>query len=230
MMKISKKLFKNLVCSIYPNKCKCCGELIEEGKHFCQYCDELIERNNLQDICLSCGFEKASCVCKYNVYRFNALICVFKNIGVSQKTYYKYKFAKRQHYAEFFTDEMCSAIEQCYKDITFDIVCAVPAYKKHRYNHSGYLAQGISKHFNVPYAANLLLCKKRTKKQHRSTIDERLSNVEEKYCFKERINDKTVLLVDDIKTTGATLDECSKMLLYAGAKEVYCVTVLGAPD
>ena len=69
---------------------------------------------------------------------------------------------------------------------------------------------------------------KKTKKQHRSSIKERLSNVDGKYCATRRISTANVLLIDDIKTTGATLDECAKQLLFAGADSVYCVSVLGS--
>ena len=64
------------------------------------------------------------------------------------------------------------------------------------------------------------------KQQHKLSIKNRLTNVNGKFYFNYRIDGATVLLVDDIRTTGATLDECAKMLLYAGADKVYCVTAL----
>lgn len=227
-MKRIEKICNLLLSAIYPKKCICCSELICEEKNLCSDCETKIERNNFDEICLSCGFEKESCVCRYHIYRFNALVCVFKNDGFARKAYYAYKFNKKQHYVDFFATEICNAIKKCYADIRFDFICSVPSATRYGYDHSGYIAKKVSAALNIPYVNNILSCVKKTKKQHESTIKERLINTNGKYRYNFNINNATVLLVDDIKTTGATLDECSKELLYAGADSVYCVTALGS--
>jgi len=226
-MKKINLFFKKIISAIYPNKCICCSEIIDEGNYLCSNCYKSIERNLLNDICFSCGFEKDECVCKYNIYRFNSLICVFKNKGLARRAYYSYKFSKRQHYVNFFADEMCKSVKQCYNDIEFDFICSVPPANRFGYNHCGYLAKEMSKILNIPYIDDLLLCVKKTKKQHKSSIKERINNIEGKYKCKFNIKNAQVLLVDDIKTTGSTIDECTKMLLFAGAKSVHCITTLG---
>ncbi len=227
-MKTISNFLKILISAIYPKKCICCSELIDEEYCICSKCDSKIERNNLDDICLACGFEKNSCVCKYNVYRFNALVCAFKNINLARKTYYAYKFNKKQHYVNFFANEMTVAVQKCYNNINFDLICSVPHATRHGYDHSRYLAEKMSIKLDIPYQKDVLSCAKRTKKQHKSTIKERLINTENKYKYNCFVNNKRILLVDDIKTTGATIDECAKMLLYAGADSVYCITALGS--
>lgn len=227
-MKKIKKFYNLIVETIYPKKCMCCGEIIDEDASLCEVCENNIERVNLDNICLDCGFEKEFCVCKYNVFRFNSSISVFKNDGAAQKVYYSYKFAKRQHYCNFFADELVAAIYKCYNGLNFDIVCYVPSYKKRGFNHSGYIAAAVSKKLNVPFGDDLLSCVKKCKKQHRSTIIERINNVDGKYAANYSVKDKKILLIDDIKTTGATLDECARELLFAGAESVYCATVLGS--
>ncbi|MBE6810778.1 MAG: ComF family protein [Ruminococcaceae bacterium] len=222
-----KNFLKSQLSAIYPKKCICCSELIDENSYLCEKCEASIERNT-EDICLYCGFEGADCVCKYNVYRFKQLLCVFKNCGLAQKAYYNYKFYKKQHYSEFFALEMCAAIKKHFGDIKFDFVCSVPSYINKGYDHSGFLTEIIAENLNLIYEKNILSCVKRVKKQHKSSIKERITNTEGKYRCNYSIKDKNVLLIDDIKTTGATLDECAKELLFAGASSVYCVTVLGS--
>lgn len=229
-MKKVKKFLMVLLSAIYPNKCVCCGKIINDDFFICDDCNELIERNNIDNICLNCGFQEQDCVCRYNIYRFNSLVCVFRNEGRARDAYYAYKFSKKQHYAKFFAYEMCEAIQKVYSDIEFDIICAVPSSNDFKYNHSGYIAQLVSKNLNVPYGKHLLSCIKYGKQQHKSTIKERLHNVEGKYKANHRVDNLNILLVDDIKTTGATLDECAKELLFAGAKNVCCVTALGSSN
>lgn len=226
-MKNVIEVFKQLISAIYPNKCICCGELIGEGISICGCCSEKIERTNLDNFCLDCGFEKDDCTCKYNVFRFCGQVAAFKNAGLAQKAYYSYKFGKKQHYVGFFAEEMCRVIGKCYQDVNFDIVCAVPMFSKREYDHSGYIAKAISQKLDLPFCDGLLSCVKKGKKQHKSTISERLKNVDGKYFANYRIDKKTVLLIDDIKTTGATLDECARILLFAGADRVFCATALG---
>ncbi len=227
-MKRTNMIFKDIISAIYPNKCICCSDIIDEGNYLCSSCYQAIENNSLDDICFSCGFEKSECVCKYNIYRFNSLVCVFKNTGLARKAYYTYKFAKRQHYVKFFANEMSKAVKQCYNDVQFDFVCAVPNSNRFGYNHSGYLAKEMSETLNIPYVDNILSCTKRTKKQHKSSIKERIENIDGKYKCNFEIKNSRVLLVDDIKTTGATIDECTKVLLFAGVESVHCITTLGA--
>ena len=224
------KIFKNIISAIYPNKCMCCGDIIDENKSFCDPCKSKIQRNDIENLCLDCGYEKSDCVCNYNIYRFKKLVTVFKNEGVVQKAYYNYKFNKKEHYAHFFANEMALAVDKLYDITNIDFICAVPNVrgfiKNTQYNHSGYIAMHMSEILDLPLASNILYCTKNKKSQHKSTFKERLTNVDGKYTFKTRIDGKKVLLVDDIRTTGATLDECAKVLLYAGADEVYCVTAL----
>ena len=215
-----------LLSAIYPNKCVCCGTIIEEGNFICDKCANEIDRVELSNVCFACGFEEDQCVCKYNVFRFNSSVSVFKNDGIAKEAYYSYKFRKRQPYAKFFATEVCDVVKKCYNDINFDLVCSVPGFQKHGFDHSGYIARDAAKQLNLYYDRELLRCVKRTKKQHKSTIKERLNNVDGKYCATRKVNGANILLIDDIKTTGATLDECARTLLFAGANSVHCVTVL----
>ena len=225
--KIFKDFAKVLLSAIYLNKCICCGDIIEEKIYVCKKCNRLIERIDPENICIACGLKKESCTCKYDIFRFNGLVCAFENDGLARAAYYSYKFGKRQHYDNFFANEIYHRVKHCYDNINFDLVCFVPSYRKNGYNHSGYIAKTLAQKMQIPFDENLLFCVKKTKKQHKSTIKERLHNVDGKYSVAYRVNDKKILLIDDIKTTGATLDECTRALLFAGADCVYCATVLG---
>lgn len=120
-------------------------------------------------------------------------------------------------------------IGEVYRDIKFDIIVPVP-YDKSRINSRGYssshiLGREISKLINVPFVGNGLKKIKRTPKQTSLKYRERIENLVNAFKGKEKaVKGKTVLLVDDVCTTGSTLRECSRALKKAGAKTVYGIT------
>jgi ComF family protein len=88
------------------------------------------------------------------------------------------------------------------------------------FNQSLLLSRVISKKIGVPLLMDILLKKKLTHPQIGLSAKERLSNLKNSFEVKGNIKDLSLLLVDDVMTTGATVTECSKVLMKAGAKEV----------
>ncbi|MEE1238890.1 MAG: hypothetical protein UHO61_03080, partial [Acutalibacteraceae bacterium] len=96
---------------------------------------------------------------------------------------------------------------------------------KRGFNQSRVLAEKIAEILGIPIADELV-CLKNGKRQHDLFGKERFENVKGRYKAKTGTKGKMLLLVDDIKTTGATLNECAKQLCLSGADGVYCVTAL----
>jgi len=95
------------------------------------------------------------------------------------------------------------------------------------YNHAEKLADQLGYAFSVPVDANLLVKRKPTLPQMKLNREQRLKNVEGVFevTHKENVQGKTILLVDDVYTTGATLEECARVLTQAGAQAVYGAVV-----
>jgi len=95
------------------------------------------------------------------------------------------------------------------------------------YNQSLLLAQEISQRSGLPLIADGLLRVKQTKSQTKLTFEERVENVKGafKVSSRERIEGKRLILVDDVFTTGSTLNSCAEALIKGGAKEVYGLTL-----
>lgn len=220
------KLFKSLIAAFFPNICACCKEIIPEGEFLCDYCFEMLDRCSKDKLCLKCGNLKSRCECKNKVFCFDAVIAPFFNENSAKKAIYAFKIGKREQIAEFFINEMVLSVKQYYRDINFDAVCFVPMYKRDElrkgFDHSRILAEGISDKLKIPVIEALSSRRKR-KPQHFLHPKERAANVKDIYYCKMKLSGKTVLLVDDIKTTAATLDECARQLLLSGAERVYCV-------
>ena len=97
------------------------------------------------------------------------------------------------------------------------------------YNQAGLLACEIAKRHQWIYAPSLLVRKRRTPSQGHLSKKQREKNINNAFAIskgkKEALLGKTIVLVDDVFTTGVTLTACSKTLLKAGAKEVHAVTL-----
>ncbi|MBE6787737.1 MAG: ComF family protein [Ruminococcaceae bacterium] len=224
------KVFKVIANSLFPNKCISCGEIVENDDFLCDYCYELLERIDLLKICKRCGRNKKDCECKYRVFHFNGCVAPFENKDIARKSMYKFKFSKNMRTADFFGFEMAKAVETIYKEIDFDYITFVPMHflkrLKRGFNQSQILANKLSRILGIPLRDDLLNVKFSFCSQHDLDYKQRYENAKKLYKYKRKIAGKTVLLVDDIKTTGASLDACAKQMILAGAQNVYCVTGL----
>ncbi len=112
-----------------------------------------------------------------------------------------------------------------------DTVMSVPLHfwQKHRrtYNQSDLLAKAFCGKTNLPWIKNILFRKKMTRSQTRLKREDRFENMEGAFGLRdhEAVRGKTVLLIDDVCTTGATLDACAHTLRTGGARKVYAMTV-----
>ncbi len=229
-MKILRKIFKVLVSAFFPKTCVCCGKIISESDELCDYCHEMIYRPDPLKRCIKCGLEKKNCECNKKVFCFDALIAPFYNTGVAKDAMYKYKFRKHESNADFFAKQMSICVENEYKNIHFDGITYVPLSKRKKlsrgFDQCEVLARKMSKILDIQFLPNALSCKHKSTSQHDMSIKEREKHVKGMYSYRYSNFGRTILLVDDIKTTGATLNECAKQLLISGADRVYCVTGL----
>ena len=224
------KVFDIIINALFPNKCIACDSIINRGESLCDYCYSKIERVDNFKNCKRCGLPKKLCECKYRVFHFTAITAPFYNGDIAKAAMYRFKFRKLSFCAKFFAYEMAKAVKSAYFDIGFDGIVYVPMPTAKRlkrgFNQSEELAKQLSRILGINLYYDVLLAKYNPKQQHNMDSKERFKNVKGTYYANKKVTGKTILLVDDIKTTGATLDECAKQLLLAGADNVYCVTGL----
>ncbi len=225
-MKILSKLWEHL----FPQRCPCCGEL-NDGGNPCDTCsDKIIDQLIVGRVCRYCGHEKHNCQCKKYHYLFEGVCAPYYNRGTAQDGVYMLKFQNAPYAADYFGQQMAETVLKRFQKVKFDAVCIVPstrkALKEKRYDYVELLAKAMAKELKLPLDKRMLKKIRDTKKQHKLKHDERQSNVKGAYKATKRLDGKTILLVDDIKTTGYTLSECAKQLRLMGAEKVYCVTAL----
>lgn len=222
--------FKILISTLFPNVCAGCKAIIDEGEYFCDYCFEMLECCNSDKICRKCGLPKKNCDCGKYVFHFDGFAAPFFNSGPAKKAMYELKFMHKEQYAVFFAEQMALMIRQCFSDNEFDYITYVPMSKfkqlRRGCNQSLILAKELADILNIPLGRDFLKCNSKKKTQHFLSKADRFQNIKGKYICDLSLQGKRILLVDDIKTTGATLDECSKELFISGADSVYCVSGL----
>lgn len=216
------------LCAIFPRRCVYCGAVIRPERTVCNRCVEELPRI-VPPICLLCGHEKADCTCKHKKQKYKAICAPFYYEDTIVKAVHRYKFEDRDFLAEPYARNMAAAVRREFSDIAFDTVTFVPFTKEQArtraFNPSELLARHTAKESKLP-CETLLQKLYETEPQHSLKSSARSGNVLGVYDVAPNVSveGKTVLLVDDIKTTGATLSECSKMLLLGGAEAVYCCT------
>lgn len=115
-----------------------------------------------------------------------------------------------------------------------DLLLSVPLHKKRLkergYNQSDAFAKGLSEMTGTPWSGSLLVRTRYTKSQTGKTKMERRDNVRGIFKVKDtrQIHGKTIILVDDVLTTGATLDACIDVLIGAGCTSIYIMTIAAA--
>ena len=224
-----KALINLIKEAFFPTTCAACGEVTEGGEPLCDYCREMLKTFNPLKRCIRCGNEKTDCECKHRVFHFDGLIAPYENKETAKLGVYSFKFGRKMSNADYFAEQMAFCVKNEYRDINFDAVTCVPMHRfrllKRGFNQSRVLAEKIAEILEIPFK-DTLVCLKNGKRQHDLFGKERFQNAKGRYGAYINATGKTLLLVDDIKTTGATLDECAKQLYLNGADGVYCVTAL----
>jgi competence protein ComFC len=117
---------------------------------------------------------------------------------------------------------------------TADVVVSVPLHRQRErergYNQADLIARPLARRLHLPYRPVLLMRTKPRPDKHILSLTERWESVRGAFATREgsRVDNLRVLLVDDVMTTGATLDSCAKALRQAGAKSVIGLTVARA--
>ena len=145
----------------------------------------------------------------------------------------RFKFHGRREYAEAFGLSMARSVKENFSSAAFALVCEIPFTKRRRrergFDQARLLAKELARGLKLPYVSALEK-PKGNRIQHELSFAERWENVKGVYRLKRKIDvrGKTVLLCDDIVTSGATMWEAGRVLLQHGAKAVYGVSLCRA--
>ena len=210
---------------LFPQWCIGCGV---EGSFICQSCRHSLPRI-MPPVCPRCGKPQSSGVLCPGCVNWRAEIdgirSPFKFDGVVRQAIYQLKYgnirALAKSLAQLLFDYLVTS------PIPGEILVPVPLHRKRLrergYNQSGLLASELGKLIQLPVVDNCLIRERHALPQARtSNVEERRSNVAGVFaCRDDRLRCKQILLIDDVSTSGATLDSCAAALKAAGATSVW---------
>lgn len=234
-----KKALKNLLPPfaesflqfLYPENVACviCGAELDNRETVCKNCFNKLPF--IQNPCEKCGcavFSANLCVrCKSASFYFDKCVSVCAYDNFIKEIVHRFKNGEK-YLKKLFAALMAEKLKN--SGIAFDIAAAVPVtekvLKKRGYNQSGLLCEIIAKKLNLPQNGNALKKIKDTDFQKNLSAAKRQKNIEGAFILSDKnpFKNKTVLLIDDVITTGSTLSECAKTLKKGGARVVFCCT------
>ena len=226
----TRQFFVKIRDLIFPQNITCdlCGAEIFDGGHLCAKCEKTITYND-KTVCPVCGrkTERAEiCAeCKACAPRYKKGVSVLVYSGGGAQLIKKFKSGAK--YLKDFLGGLMA--EKAKKLPPCDAVTYVPITKKRRrqrgYNQAELLAKVISEKLDIPLI-HALEKRRDTDEQKSLSLKERAENLKGcfRVCDRAAVKGKTLLLADDVLTTGATADGICSELLSAGAKAVFLVT------
>lgn len=215
---LAKKLTKKLESIVFPPCCAICGKL--NSKKCCKDCEKRINSQLNLNIENKAG------------YYFEKHMYLFKYKNEIRNLILDYKFRDKSYLYELFAkiitknEKICGILEK------YDIIIPVPIHKKRKkqrgYNQSELVARQISKNIaNLQLENKAFIKIKNNKPQSTLNKKERKQNVKNVYKLenKGKIENKNIVLFDDIYTTGNTANEIAKILKQNGANKILVLTI-----
>ncbi len=215
-------MLERILDLVFPPKCIFCNKMLNYGISIC--------------ICESCSLnipyfsEKNLNLIKSNSY-FDDIICVCEYSGIIKEALIKYKFFNKPSFGRTFARLIYNRIKEMPDWEEIDLIISVPLHRKKEqlrgYNQSYLIAKQLGKLLGTKVSKNILIRTKNTDSQSLLNRVERLRNVKDAFSVTDTnaIKDKSILIVDDIFTTGSTLNECCRILKDAGARRITAIVV-----
>jgi len=224
------------VCSLLLTRTKripiceqCLASFIPVASPFCEICGQPLQgfdtSNKERLVCRECqagtfSFDRARSFATYTDLLVRAILLL--------------KYERMEPLGVWFANRMAEVVRREPEALAGDIVVPVPLHRARErergYNQAELLARPLARNLRLPCRSLLLVRTRPRPEKHVLSLDERWESVRGAFalCKRGRVDKLRVLLVDDVMTTGATLDACSRALRDAGAKSVIGLTAARA--
>lgn len=234
---VIRKVTDCLADIIFPRRCPICDEIAPAGELICAECQKEVKRIS-EPTCKRCGksveHERIEfcydCAKKHHEFKQGKAVFLYQK-GMKQSLY-RFKYSNKREYAAYYARKAVNAYGDWIRRRGVEALVPVPMYRgKQRlrgYNQAEVFAKEIGKQMQLPVLTNTVLRIRNTVPQKQLNDVERKNNLKKAFKIRDNIvKYKIILLIDDIYTTGSTMDAVSKELKKAGVEEIYflCISI-----
>lgn len=220
---------------LYPARCPICDEVQGTGsQRMCPSCRQRV-RYLEGPLCCRCGKrlldeEAEFCSdCARRRHLFTAGRALYEYEAVAPALY-RFKYGGRREYADFFGRELAQQLGGYVRHLKPDGLVPVPMYagkrRRRGYNQAELLAKAMGKELDLPVYSDLVVRNRNTRPMKELNPEERLNNLKKAFNLRQNgVKLKTIILIDDIYTTGSTMDQVSAVLLAGGCERIYSIAL-----
>lgn len=222
-----------LLSFLFPRRCPVCEEIVSpRGALICPDCERQLHFLT-EPTCQICGREILAddaelCEsCKRHRFLFKSSIALVSYDDVAARSISRIKYTGAREFLDYYGREAVRRRGDELRRMQIDAIVPVPVHpsrkRKRGYNQATVLAEVMGAELGLPVYEAALYRRKKTAASKELNAAERLKNLMSAFYAGPIPQDlRRVLLVDDIFTTGATMESCTRTLLAAGVEEVYC--------
>ena len=234
-MRNSNRYVEKIINLIYPRRCPVCDDIVPMHQGFvCLECRKKIKYIR-EPRCRKCGKQMQDesvvfckdCENRKHMYEYGFALYDYQSM---KKSIYRFKYSKRSEYAEYYAIDMLENLAEEIRRIGADALVPVPLHSRRQtrrgYNQAEVLAKELSKLTGIPCYNKLVRRVKNTIPQKELNIQERQNNLKKAFLIQSDVVklNKTIV-VDDIYTTGSTIDAVARELRQHGVGKVYYLTL-----
>ncbi|MFV0504413.1 MAG: ComF family protein [Lachnospirales bacterium] len=234
------KIIDFILDIIYPPICFVCDSKIplrHEERDICNVCKNILQPKEKDFSCKICNRETKGSdycnICKKKIrhgikFYFTKNYYLFEYMDLGQNVVQRFKYKGQLYLSKSFSRLFKEWYRGEFSEV--DVIIPVPMYKdkekKRGYNQSDFIAKMVSDILNIEYK-KILIRVKNTIPQSKLSVESRYKNLNNVFELNRNfdIMNKNILLVDDIYTSGSTVNNCAKVLMKNGARSVVTFTL-----
>lgn len=225
-----------LIPLVFPHKCAACGKVMPSTREnmLCETCDRQLHpiteprckrcSKPIDDLtrewCEDCAKREFVVSCGKALYRYDARM---------QEVIRRFKYEGCFEIGDFFAERMAKAFGEWIQREKLEMIMPVPVHRKRLrfrgFNQASVLAERLGECLGIFVETQMLVRIEDTKPQKTLDLHKRIANLQKGFAVTGSVEGKRILLVDDIYTTGATLEACGNVLRRAGAEKICFVSL-----
>lgn len=229
-MKNFKDFFLNI---LYPRHCPVCHKILKnQNRMVCPECAEVLVPIS-GSRCMKCSKpvaeEEELCVeCEHSERVFTEGLGIFFYDEKVKYSMLQFKYFGRREYGDFFAFLLGKYAIDKMKRWRPDLIVPIPLFKRKQrmrgFNQAVYLARRIGEYYHMPVEEHVLCKVRNTKSQKKLDAKRRKKNLKDAFEVSKRLDGLNIVLIDDVYTTGSTMDAAALCLKENGAKCVFFLT------